>query len=63
MENGFYPVFTDTSKNPDNGQKECLCRREENTVWSSSEEQLKRISKLMLAVPWSHGSWVSALTC
>ncbi|WP_211116191.1 hypothetical protein, partial [Methylophaga sp. SB9B] len=40
--NGFYPDFADTSKKPDNGQKECLCRREENTVRSSNVVQLNR---------------------
>jgi transposase len=34
---GFYPDFTDTSKKPDNGQKECSCRREEGT-----SEEFKR---------------------
>ena len=34
---GFYPVLPDTSKKPDNGQKECLCRREGNIALSSSE--------------------------
>lgn len=35
---GFAPVFTDTSKTTDNGQKECLCRSEGSTAVSSNRE-------------------------
>lgn len=33
---GFYPVLPDTSKKPDNGQKECLCPSEDSIAPSSS---------------------------
>ena len=48
---GFYPDFTDTSKKPHNRQKECLCRREENSVPSSSKVPLSRSVSQVSVVP------------
>src|SRR5690554_4629702 len=60
---GFYPDFADTSKKPDNGQKECLCRREENTVPSSSMVRLNKRDKRALVVPRLLMNWASPRTC
>ena len=49
---GFYPDFTDTSKKPVMGKKECLCQSEEDTAPSSNEapmnKSLNRVSTASL---------------
>ncbi len=60
---GFYPDFADTSKKPDNGQKECLCRREENTAPSSSMVLLNKPGSRVSVVPRLHMNWVLPLVC
>ncbi|MCC5797169.1 MAG: methylamine utilization protein [Methylophaga sp.] len=48
---GFYPDFADTSKKPDNWQKECLCQREENRVQSLNMVLLSKPGNRVSAVP------------
>jgi hypothetical protein len=60
---GFYPDFADTSKKPDNGQKECLCQREENTVPSSNMVLLNKPGSPVLAVLRLLKNWALPQIC
>ena len=60
---GFYPDFADTSKKPDNGQKECLCQREENTVPSSNMVLLNKPGSSVLAVLRLLKNWALPQIC